>query len=82
MRIAVAGLALACLTLGVIVVTREGQSAERAIERRERMKLRHFARLEAASRARVAAGRRGRPGRADQEVGISKPKKRVLCFVK
>tara|TARA_R110000765_G_scaffold127732_2_gene225785 strand:- start:250 stop:516 length:267 start_codon:yes stop_codon:yes gene_type:complete len=57
MRIAVAGLALACLTLGVIVVTREGQSAERAIERRERMKLRHFARLEAASRARVAAGR-------------------------
>jgi|TARA_R110000824_G_scaffold55081_1_gene151874 hypothetical protein len=57
MRIAVAGLALACLTLGVIVVTREGQSAERAIERRERQKLRHFARLEAASRARVAASR-------------------------
>tara|TARA_R110000824_G_scaffold327847_1_gene514694 strand:+ start:68 stop:286 length:219 start_codon:yes stop_codon:yes gene_type:complete len=52
-RLALAALAVAGLTIGVMVATHDGHSAERAIERRERQKLRHFARLEAAGRART-----------------------------
>jgi len=55
MKLLLAGLALAGLTLGVVVATKGRPTVERAIERRERQMFKHFARLEAASRARVAA---------------------------
>lgn len=54
MKLLLAGLALAGLTLGVVVATKGRPTVERAIERRERQMFRHFARLEAASRARRA----------------------------
>tara|TARA_Y100000310_G_scaffold321615_1_gene379518 strand:+ start:367 stop:534 length:168 start_codon:yes stop_codon:yes gene_type:complete len=54
MKLVLASLALVGLTLGVVVATKGRPSAERAIERRERQMFKHFARLEAASRARRA----------------------------
>ena len=60
MRRALLGaLVLAGLAVGVVVATQSkgSHSAERAIERRERQKLRHFADLEKAGRARVRVDR-------------------------
>lgn len=57
MRLVLVALALAGLTLGVMVATHGSHSAEGAIERRERQKLKHFARLERAGRAKVAIDR-------------------------
>ena len=51
-------LALTGLTLGVMVATHGSHSAEGAIERRERQKLKHFARLERAGRAKAQIDRK------------------------
>jgi len=58
-RALLGALVLAGLVVGVVVATqsKSSHSAERAIERRERQKLRHFADLEKAGRARVQVDR-------------------------
>ena len=55
MKLVLAGLAL--VALGVVVATKGRPTVEMEIRRRERQMFKHFARLEAAGRARVAAER-------------------------